>query len=402
MACLILSCIYSPSFSWALELNEGALPEYASYLRLPLAAPKKIPVTFGLELEFIHAPTHVAALAAALAFNSNLPLPMELLLLPAEFIFYSQYAHSSIAQLFALRSMRKHIEKQEEIRLDTHFESFRTTTEDVQGTKFWLDFKGDFGVLEVTNRQFPLEEYNEWLEEYIQDHLLYPLKKAGFRDGFFFMGDHISLGLHEGFGTASGLDLLRVRNFIVDFINHSELYFGAFLYDPITGNGPVLESAAQRAWFADELNSLDEKLMAGNLNESDFSEFWNRLFQGKNYALRLHRGMYTGRIEIRSMRVRKRAAALRLVLELLQARVDVLARVQEPIPFLNVGPIQSFGQGVAQFHQYVVGSGLDWNRYRQILPQVWQMSSPRFDHAFRKNPKGLPIHMRCALLLGNR
>src|SRR5690606_15582746 len=76
----------------------------------------------------------------------------------------------------------------------------------------------------------------------------------------------------------------------------------------------------------------------------------------KGYAINPQRDV----IEIRSVRAQKNVEELRMLLELFQARAETLARVREPIPFLDVGPIRSYGQGLAQFKDYIVGSGLEW------------------------------------------
>ncbi len=390
--------------------NASPLPEYFRLLRKPLDSQRHIPITYGLENELGCRLVHGVELCT---LGMTAALSPDLLFVTT---YLSIFSHRSLPSMISARltkaQLDRTLKKLNDPNIELNFFGYtnkpgRTQFElKFRDENFSLYFKADPFVLEVTATPFTLQEFNQGLDRRIDFGAFQEPRKTLVKPAIFLSGGHINIGVDSAFGAGKDFDLRSYRNFIIDFVNHSEIYHGALLYDPTRiAAKPVLDDPERRAAFGEILADLDAQLVREDLTAEkvvSLRKEYDDLFLNFDFRKGFAINPQSDVIEIRSVRAQKDIEYLRSILELFQARIETVSRVREPLPFLNVGPIRSYGQGLAQFETYVRGSNLDWERYKKLLPRFWRIHRADPATAFTHNPKGLPFLLRCSLFLLNR
>ncbi|RME18331.1 MAG: hypothetical protein D6797_00640 [Bdellovibrio sp.] len=289
----------------------------------------------------------------------------------------------------------------------------------------------DLGVIEVKMPPMTAEDYMKY-ESDIQKAIFDSAYNVGMIPLLFLGGGHISIGL-DYFKN----DLLLLRNFIVDFINHNELSMGILNYDtnnalplwlfpehqiqktqqflntidPLIANNQLAPSLIVLPHEERELNipiqHMDptEKRMYVRLlyplkaaltngPRDAFCKPWDTEMRGKRVAINLkiesNHHLHEKRIEIRSIRPQYNMRDFILLITLLKKRIEYLKNISKPIPLkINVPLLKSTTysprkyllrppippqKALAAFYQYLKETGLQWENYRHFVWPKWQFN----------------------------
>ncbi len=266
-------------------------------------------------------------------------------------------------------------------------------------------FKVDQGGLEIVSTPFRLRELDK---EYgrIYSEILAVLKK----EGWFVTGiggeGHVHIDLKSMFGVGDErYDLSRFRNFLVDWVNHSELYWGALHYDPKTlGALPHFlneEEFFQFQKFVEQIDiriKIQGSIVSHTMFESAVSELHERtddsFTKGNALALR------SETIEIRSLRPKESVEEMKRVYRLLESRLNYIARLgSTPLPlYSGVAPINR-KEAIDRFYLYVAESGETWEEMKNLLPAMWRRVKPTrtsaLEDLYKNTQYTPPLPFRC-------
>lgn len=257
---------------------------------------------------------------------------------------------------------------------DKHGPAYRVTFSD----GWYFNISVDMAVLEVQTAPLTSQGFRS-RQEQIQKEIFDSAAQMGLIPHEVDGCGHIHLGLAESFDNNSEL----FRNFIVDYANRPELTFG-ILGNQIENSPPIAAlKTHQRQAFQEVINAFDQMPgtildLAKQIELKVYTESIVKSWGGAKYyqALRFTRfteGRVTdaeATVEMRGFRPQQNTQEFVLETELLEARLKYLKTLNHRIPFINPPTYQWDGrQMVARFYQYVTETGLEWERYRTLLPE---------------------------------
>lgn len=185
--------------------------------------------------------------------------------------------------------------------------------------------------------------------------------------------------LHIGWLSATGGDLLLLRNFIVDFANHPGIASGLLAYDHF--NSPPIQALPedrQRA-FRRIIMEVDSGLittvaeLARRIQTEVYN--WNQANWNpphKYHALNLVRIADNSwrepdkTFEIRSIRAQMSAEEFQMLTRLFEGRIEYLRHLGKPVP-LRIPREQTPEQAFRQFSNYVARSGIRFAEFREVF-----------------------------------
>lgn len=291
---------------------------------------------------------------------------------------------------------------------------------------WWFELDTDPGVVEV--RAQPMTQTRiEALRSRMQEDIFEVARLAGVTpDPNVGMG-HIHLDLHESFGN----DAQLFRNFLVDFLNHSELSTGILEDDP--KNAPSFASltdeeqdefrriirafdAATRAGHAPTISTLARaiqrrihhsnkwlaKYQALSLNRIDWKNSPWRVLMRILPAPRstgFSGGAGRETLEIRALRAQASAEDFALLTRLFQKRIEYLGARGGTVP-LAPAREPADTEAIQNFYAYVTESNLEYRDYLKIVPSRYQLLSSLLiptAPSGGSRPEALPAFMRIAL-----
>jgi len=198
----------------------------------------------------------------------------------------------------------------------------------------------------------------------------------------------------------SKLDPVTVRNFLVDFWNHTGLSAGALnddVYNSI-GIGELPEKNKQS--LRDIVNAFDaqsgasiETLVNGiessvydvSLNDEleEYRKSGRGTRPGKYHAISFRSFFNQGTVEIRSLRPQQNAASYRKMLTLFVKRLefaDAQAKQGIRVPVGAMPSLRGNPQEVLKnFHKYVSEVGLNIEDYKEFIMPWWQNAGGEWD-----------------------
>lgn len=248
----------------------------------------------------------------------------------------------------------------------------------------WIGAKPDPGVVEVVASPFTIEDLDTFMGDILELSLFTASKKSGFSRTTFGGEEHIHIDFDSLFreeASAGSIDYLLFRNYIVDWVNHNELYWGGLHYDPkARGATPLLQEASHRKSFEIWLRDYDELLDNGTMTPEEFTNLLKYLKNVCGFragsALNII-GLKGKTIEIRCSKNKKDMKQLRRFLILLQTRANYLKNYRKKLPYYRADAIQSAQEGVNRFYRYLKESNLSWNEYSSLLTYNWQFLKPQ-------------------------
>ncbi len=258
----------------------------------------------------------------------------------------------------------------------------------------------DPGVLEITTRPGTAAQFSQYADEF-QDAIFETAKDADLGAFAFLGGGHINMGL-QGFRK----NRLLLRNFLVDFLNHNELFMGVFGYDTNNALSPLLLPEEQSNFIRMALSSTN--LIAASQSFEDIIENYDTAltYNERDPLLELwRRDAHTDlrqralafiirhdpdhpendRLEIRAVRPQASMDVFVRQIRLLQGRLNFLAKHENAIPVhiqvplqqgrtlkdLQFNPPVDPQEALRAFHQYVIESGERWEDHQDYLWPEW-------------------------------
>lgn len=258
----------------------------------------------------------------------------------------------------------------------------------------------DPGVLEIKMAPMGIDSYKKFASD-IQDAIFVSAANTGLFPWDYQGGGHVNIGLSE-----IAENPLLLRNFLVDLYNHPELTMGAWGYDTNNALPWHMTSEKSQEQFQKVIQKFDQgvfKKIGGikdflkavrksfsNIPFEPYGVSWkNRsISRSKHIGVSLHHidslNKSEERIEIRSFRPQKDIYQFIRQIELLQARINYLNGMTEPLPIhspdylvphsvethLLQPPIRP-QDALKNFYLYVKESGQRWDQHRDYLWPNW-------------------------------
>lgn len=240
---------------------------------------------------------------------------------------------------------------------------------------FWMQVKPDQGVVEVIAEPLTREQWAR-VGSRVQNDLfnvagsigLFPHELAG--------GGHI----HVDAAALMKDNGRLLRNIMVDFSNHPELFAGIFGPEDLDSAYPFYRLKLEtRKKFGQIIELFDQgKIVSANELAQKISKLFAgaREAPGERYqALSLNRiNSKNSRtygdnktIEIRGLRAQKNFDYFLKQITLFEKRFEYLSKLQTNPSFLDVPMPTSRASMVRAFHQYVTEAGLPWAEYEKII-----------------------------------
>ncbi len=275
---------------------------------------------------------------------------------------------------------------------------------------WWFNVSRDPGVAEVQMKPMSLAKF-ERIQDEIQSSLFDPAARLGLAPALFTGGGHINIGA----AYFSDKPLL-FRNFLVDLLNHNELFLGIWNYD--TNNalshslliGHIYNRILKAIAEFDALpnpNHKNIRNLVSNINrvmnfDDQYRMVWSRS-NGPGSHTHFHRFKNMAvnfmnmtdddgdgaRIELRGFRPQVSASTWVRQIRLLEKRIHYLEtfttslpiqprlQVERPIPGGTVSMEQAMNppvdpqQALQNFYEYVTEAGEDWHDHTDYIWPMW-------------------------------
>lgn len=244
---------------------------------------------------------------------------------------------------------------------------------------WWLSTHWDAGSVEVQTRPMTVADFKRYKDD-LNDAIFVSAANEAYFPELWRGGGHINIDL-----TVFKENLLLYRNFIVDLLNHNELFMGILNYDMHSANPHELLQFADTE-FRGERFDIDYPLhLVDNGIRTDWTfERMTVQFQsfltGKSFWFYKN---YQNRLEIRAVRPQASIDIWIHQIELFEARIKYLATISTPIPYQARVPIVRNPyhdpytppidpqEALRSFYIYVRESGLPWKDHRDYLWPQW-------------------------------
>lgn len=266
-----------------------------------------------------------------------------------------------------------------EIGSDKHGGNFRVTYSD----GWYFEVGIDMVVLEV---QTVKGTYADFIrnKSRLELDLFGTMKEIGLEPHERYGGGHIHVG-SEFFHENPKL----FRDFFADFANHPQLVAGVFARGDRNSPALAMLKPEQQEGFVLALKNFDKfsepqlKDFIWQIHSEVYTIPYTPEWGGASYyqAIRLDR-MYwkngSGTFELRGFNPQSSPEQFLLQIELIGARMNYLIKQNERVPYKyeNSAPDFSNQGAVNAFYRYVTESGLEWNRFKVLLPSRLQNINP--------------------------
>jgi hypothetical protein len=249
------------------------------------------------------------------------------------------------------------------------------------GKQIRINFNRDPGVIEIQTTPKTSAEWKQ-LAPFIQEHVFDVLISLGAKPHEREGAGHLNIGA-KYFEKKP----LLFRNFVVDFYNHpglgtvlnslmANIDDAAYLHEM---NESFLYTKEELEADLKKLKKLDAKNSQTRLStyvageSAPFSAFE----QNKYVALRLHISNKVHpshqRLEIRTLRPQQSMRDFLSAIEVYEARIHHLEKnFSAPIKPLPPVPVVDGWTALGEFADYLSDSGLDWKKYRNLMPEMWR------------------------------
>lgn len=230
----------------------------------------------------------------------------------------------------------------------------------------------DANVIEFSTTPLSVGEWDAQREK-IQRLIFDGMESVGLKPQNRFGSGHINIDKEAAFGG----DVLRFRDFVVDFFNHPGLSDGIMEKDPFNARGLALLGDFERENFSKIVARVDRGEIK-TIQEFE-TEIQKKVFRGgsfyKGYALRFHKN----RIEIRAARAQSSVAEFIDYARIFEGRIKYLAILRAggfPVQAIkNVGANYAW-QSASQFFYYLKGAGVDWESVgKKLMPSKYKIYS---------------------------
>lgn len=249
--------------------------------------------------------------------------------------------------------------------------SYRVTFEN----GWWFQISTDPAVVEIQTKPTTSEEF-EANRDHIDEMVFKSAVEVGMKVHRTAGGGHIHIGLD----SAIGEDAALFRNFLVDFVNHSEV---AQIYGRELSNSPMISDLRkeEQEAFVQVIRDFDAgkykdirafaRALQRRVYHRTLRKDWDppEKYQAFN-VIRIENPEISTEertLELRAHRAQKTVDEFLLQIQLYEARIKFL---KDSGRLLRLHPLNSFPgfQGsIDRFHLYVTESGLDWEKFKPLL-----------------------------------
>jgi hypothetical protein len=247
---------------------------------------------------------------------------------------------------------------------------------------WWTALYADSGGFEVNVKPMTVDEYKKYAAD-LQDAIFVSAANIGHFPALWQGGGHINIDV-ENFRR----NPLLFRNFMVDLVNHNELYFGIFNYD-LQNAVPPQRTASFDNDFRQSLKQLDAEL-PNPKSEVDYNKLADKFYLyffgvGKKAIELIKRA--ESRIEFRAVRPQASIDVFIRQIELIEARLRYLENFKTPISYEPQAPLEATAyadfarysprppidpqKALQAFYRYVTESGQLWRNHRDYLWPQW-------------------------------
>jgi hypothetical protein len=247
---------------------------------------------------------------------------------------------------------------------------------------WWMAAYTDSGGYEVNVKPMTIAEYKKYAAD-LQDAIFVSAANVGHFPALWQGGGHLNIDI-EIFRR----NPLLLRNFLVDFVSHNELYMGILNYDPMNA-APFRWSKSFDNGFHQFLLQLDidfphlnDETVLDSLAES----FCDYFISEGALALSLCKSRQS-RIELRAVRPQASIDVFIRQIELIEARLRYLETIKTPIAYrpqvpvdptaynvitkYNLKPPVNPQEALRAFYVYVTEAGQLWRNHRDYLWPQW-------------------------------
>lgn len=252
---------------------------------------------------------------------------------------------------------------------------------------WWVSWYWDDGSAEVQTKHMTVAEFKRYKSD-MQDAIFVSAANVGYFPEWWRGGGHINIDV-----TNFKENRLLYRNFVVDLLNHNELFMGIFNYDMQNAEPHELmqfdPKDSRRAGFDVPylLSILDDRLH-GHGSFETMTRLFMQYLKGRSFSFYK---IEEGRIEIRAVRPQASMDVWVRQIELLEARLKYLETFKGPIPFHprvaihynlsdRLTPPVDPQAALRSFYEYVTESGLKWQDHRDYLWPKWMYKQKGESH----------------------
>jgi hypothetical protein len=261
---------------------------------------------------------------------------------------------------------------------------------------WWTAVYRDSGGFEVNVSPMTVADYKRFAGD-LKDAIFVSAANIGYFPRLWQGGGHINIDL----AVFENRPLL-FRNFLVDLLNHNELFMGIFNYDYFNARPPQVAfealSEAKKGLGLEPSADFETYLhrVLPMIDEYIFKQPSSNQYLGMEYATHLGppigssfgiKGHDQSRLEIRAVRPQTSIDMFIRQIELLEGRLKYLESFTEPIAYKQVVPLNPDIQesievdkltppiaaqdALRAFYQYVNESGQRWQNHRDYLWPQW-------------------------------
>lgn len=235
---------------------------------------------------------------------------------------------------------------------------------------WWISAYPDSGCLEVLTKPMTVEEFKAFKSD-MQDAIFASGAATGFFPQLWQGGGHINIDVN-----VFRKNLTLYRNFIIDLLNHNELFMGIFEYNMTNAGFPheLKNSDPEKA-----LQLIERDISRGRLTFARITEHFQMNLHGRSFSFE---NMHENRLEIRAVRPQASMDVWVRQIELLEARIRYLEKMTYPIAFHPRVPWQfkvydklkppvDPQEAMKSFYVYVSEAGLRWQDHNDYLWPMW-------------------------------
>jgi hypothetical protein len=308
---------------------------------------------------------------AALAFLASLSASaLEPVLFGPEFTFMPDYS-LSVSDMRA--QLKKHLIFNQP--KSARFRFFQNGLREhlLSPNGWWLESYLDSKGVEVLTKPMTVEQFKQFKDD-MQDAIFVTAANAGHFPAVWQGGGHINIDIKNFVRNP-----ILFRNFIVDLLNHNELFMGVFECNLYHNSQPhELYSVTD---IPKALRLIDNAIGHRAFSfETVLEAFKGHLF-GRSF---IFSKMHENRLEIRAVRPQASMDVWIRQIDLLQSRMEFLEKIKEPIPYQPRVP-WNYRPGISpqdtppvdpqaalqSFYVYVTESGQKWQDHTDYLWPQW-------------------------------
>jgi len=237
-----------------------------------------------------------------------------------------------------------------------------------------LSYYQDSGGLELLTNPMTIQQFKKYKND-IQDAVFASASVCGYFPALWTGGGHINIDVTNFHDRP-----MLFRNFIVDLLNHNELFMGIFEYNGVSTTVSMPHELASTSDIPAAIEMIEVLRRSHNFTFFTVVDTLQRFLKGHSFAF--NKIWDDRRLEIRAVRPQASMDVWIHQIELLEARINYLEKFRGPIPYKPRVPWSNSKvrdgkppvdpqEALKSFYVYVRESGLPWQDHRDYLWPQW-------------------------------